>query len=425
MGEGGVNEIDEEGRRKESDVSVVGIVRGEEVGSAREGVRASKEFSGDMDHLQVEIGEVNKPARLGLAEIGKIFVVSEDLHREGGTMEVVTPRLQGVNNSEKFAIIDIIIPFGGGEGLRQVGAWVPVAVGIGLEEDGTRRMFGGICGDGEGGREVGEKKDGFGEEKAFEGVKGGLARRGPVPGEVLLGKVEEGASDIGVVGDKPMVEVGESKERTNISHLGWCRPVCDTVEFDGVHGQLAGFHDHSKVFHLVGGELAFLEFQVKVKLGHMLQNTFRAFLVEGGVGGINEEVVHIDNEPSFGDHIAEEVVHESLECCGGVGEPEEHHGRLEEPLMGDEGGFPLVSIFDPYVVISPADVELSENFSIPQFIYEVGDERKGIGVADGVFVDIAVVLAGAESSILLFDEEERGCLGGIGRADLSRGEVFI
>ena len=57
-------------------------------------------------------------------------------------------------------------------------------------------MFGGIRGDGEGGGEVREVKYGFGEEKAFEGVEGGLARRGPVPGEVLLGKVEEGASDV-------------------------------------------------------------------------------------------------------------------------------------------------------------------------------------------------------------------------------------
>ena len=56
--------------------------------------------------------------RLGLAEVGKIFVVGEDLYREGGTMEVVTPRLQGTNNGEKLAIIDIVISFGGGEGLR-------------------------------------------------------------------------------------------------------------------------------------------------------------------------------------------------------------------------------------------------------------------------------------------------------------------
>ena len=54
---------------------------------------------------------------MGLAEIGEVFVVGEDLHREGGAMEVVVPRFQGADDGEKFTIIDIIVAFGGGEGL--------------------------------------------------------------------------------------------------------------------------------------------------------------------------------------------------------------------------------------------------------------------------------------------------------------------
>ena len=114
-----------------------------------------------------------------------------------------------------------------------------------------------------------------------------------------------------------------------------------------------------------------------------------------------------------------------LEGGGGVGESKEHHGRFKEPLMGDEGSFSLVSVFDSYIVISPPDIKFGEDFSVSQFIYEVGDERKGVGVADGMFVDVAVILAGAKSSILLFDEEERRGLGGVGWAYLSRGEVFV
>ena len=164
---------------------------------------------------------------------------------------------------------------------------------------------------------------------------------------------------------------------------------------------------------------------MKVKFRHALENAFRTFLMEGGVGGVNKKIVHIDDEPSFGNHVAEGVVHEALEGGGRIGESEEHHRGFEESFVSDEGRLPLVAIFDSYVVVPPADVELSENFSISQFIYEVGDERKGVGIADGVFVDVAVILAGAESSIFLFDEEERGGLGGVGRADLSRGEVFV
>ena len=87
-------------------------------------------------------------------------------------------------------------------------------------------------------------------------------------------------------------------------------------------------------------------------------------LMEGGVGGIDEEVIHIDDKPSFSDHIAERVVHEPLKSGGGVGKPKEHDGRFEESLMGDEGCFPLVTILDPYVVVSPSHVEFSEDLGV-------------------------------------------------------------
>ena len=41
-----------------------------------------------------------------------------------------------------------------------------------------------------------------------------------------------------------------------------------------------------------------------------------------------------------------------------------------------------------------------------------------------MFVDVVVVLAGTESSIFLFDEEERRRLWQIGRIDPSGGKVF-
>ena len=158
---------------------------------------------------------------------------------------------------------------------------------------------------------------------------------------------------------------------------------------------------------------------MKVEFSRALWDALRAFFVEDGVGGVDEKVIHVDNEPSFGNHIAEGVVHEMLEGGGGVGEAEEHYGGFEEPLVGDEGGFPLVSVLDSHIVVSPPDIEFGEDLGVSQFVYEVGDERKGIGVSDGVFVDVAVVLARAKSSVLLFDEEEGRCLGRVGWADFS------
>jgi len=91
------------------------------------------------------------------------------------------------------------------------------------------------------------------------------------------------------------------------------------------------------------------------------------------IGGEDKEVVHIDNEPSFHNHISEGVVHEPLEGGGGVGEAKEHDSGFKETFMGDEGGLPLVSVFDADVVVAPSNIELGEDFGISEFIDEVGD----------------------------------------------------
>ena len=88
------------------------------------------------------------------------------------------------------------------------------------------------------------------------------------------------------------------------------------------------------------------------------------FFMEGGIRGVDEEIIHVDNEPSFGDHIAEGVVHETLEGSGGIGEAEEHYGRFEESFVSDEGRLPLMAVFNSYVVIPPPYVELGENHGI-------------------------------------------------------------
>ena len=44
---------------------------------------------------------------------------------------------------------------------------------------------------------------------------------------------------------------------------------------------------------------------------------------------------------------------------------------------------------------------------------------------NGVFIEILVVLAGVEVSILLFDKEEGGGLGRVGRVNFARFEIFI
>ena len=216
-----------------------------------------------------------------------------------------------------------------------------------------------------------------------------------------------------------MVEVGKAEEGPHVLDFGEGRPGSNAIELDRVHGKLTGFHDHSEVFDFRDIELALLKLQVKVKLSHALEDMMGSFGVGLGVRGGNEQVVYVDNKPSFSDHVPEGVVHKSLEHCQRVTKAEEHDHWFEESFVGDESHLPLVTIFDADVVVSPTNIELSEVVSVFQLVHEVGDERKEVGIVGGMFVEVMVVLAGAEFAIFLFDKEERGCLGGIRWTNLS------
>ena len=47
-------------------------------------------------------------------------MISENLHWEGGAMEIVLPRFRGMDDSQKFLVIDIIVLFCRGEQLGKI-----------------------------------------------------------------------------------------------------------------------------------------------------------------------------------------------------------------------------------------------------------------------------------------------------------------
>ena len=72
-------------------------------------------------------------------------MVGEDLDREGRSREVLSPCFKGVEDGEEFSVIDVVVTFGRGERLGEVGAWMPSAIGVGLEKYSSRGELGGIC----------------------------------------------------------------------------------------------------------------------------------------------------------------------------------------------------------------------------------------------------------------------------------------
>ena len=58
------------------------------------------------------------------------------------------------------------------------------------------------------------------------------------------------------------------------------------------------------------------------------------------------------------------MFYETLEGGRGVGETKEHDCRFKEAFVGDKGSFPLVSILDMDIVVSPSYIEFGEDFGI-------------------------------------------------------------
>ena len=67
----------------------------------------------------------------------------------------------------------------------------------------------------------------------------------------------------------------------------------------------------------------------------------------------------------------------------------------------------------------------SEDLGIFKFIDEVRNQGEGVCISDSMAVEVSVILARSEASILFLDKEERGSLGGFGWMDFPRVKVFV
>ena len=142
----GVNEVDKQGVREEDGQRIIGLV-GVEVWVAGEDVRSGEEATWDMDDLEVKVCEVEQPSCLStvkilcLTEVRQVLVICENLYRERGPVEIVSPGLQGTDDGEEFSVVDVVVAFCWDERLGEVGTGVPVAIGVSLEEDSTRGVL--------------------------------------------------------------------------------------------------------------------------------------------------------------------------------------------------------------------------------------------------------------------------------------------
>ena len=61
----------------------------------------------------------------------------------------------------------------------------------------------------------------------------------------------------------------------------------------------------------------------------MLENAFGTFMVGFLVWGENEEIIHVNDKPSFSDHVMQGIIHETLEYGREVGEAKGHNCKVK------------------------------------------------------------------------------------------------
>src|SRR6266702_3666439 len=123
------------------------------------------------------------------------------------------------------------------------------------------------------------------------------------------------------------------------------------------------------------------------------------------------DVVHVNSDCGperfvFKNDITIDEVHHRLESRWGVGETEIHHGRFKKPVSGFEGCLVFVPFADTDVIVSPSYIEFCVDVCVAQIAYKIGDEGKGVLIADCYCIDLSIVLNRSEFSILFANEEK-------------------
>ena len=105
------------------------------------------------------------------------------------------------------------------------------------------------------------------------------------------------------------------------------------------------------------------------------------------------QIIHVYLEPSFSDHISENVIHECLKSGRGIAKPKKHDSGFKEAERSDERCFPLVFLSDANVVISPSNIKLGEQCGVFHVIDQFRDEGERIPIANSVGIEVSVILA--------------------------------
>ncbi len=98
--------------------------------------------------------------------------------------------------------------------------------------------------------------------------------------------------------------------------------------------------------------------------------------------GEDQNIVEVYRDLSFGNEVAEDVIHHPLKRGGRVREAKEHDGGFKQSTVGAKHCFLFVGFLDSDVVVSPTNVKLCEVFGTSELVDKLQNEGKRVSVFD-------------------------------------------
>ncbi|KIO02106.1 hypothetical protein M404DRAFT_148495 [Pisolithus tinctorius Marx 270] len=183
-----------------------------------------------------------------------------------------------------------------------------------------------------------------GAEGILQVEESGAALLRKVPRSTLSREASEWNDDVGVVINESSIEICETKERLDVSHLLWLRPVVDCLDLLSRHGETGGRKDITEVLDGVRVKLALLWLGIKTMLLKVAEYLFYMFTVR----------LH---------HVCKDAIDELLESRRRVSQTEWHYLPLVRTITSAECRFPFISICYADQMIGMAEINLGVDFS--------------------------------------------------------------
>ncbi|KIO01164.1 hypothetical protein M404DRAFT_150664, partial [Pisolithus tinctorius Marx 270] len=170
-----------------------------------------------------------------------------------------------------------------------------------------------------------------------------------VPRSTLLCEASEWNDDVGVVINESSVEICKTKERLDVSHLLWLRPVADCLNLLSRHGETGGRKNITEVLDRVRVKLTLLWFGIKTMLSKVAEYLFYMFMV------------YHDTDI---ERVCKDAIDKSLEGHRCVSQTKWHYLPLVRTITSAECHFPFISVCDADQMIGMGKVDLGIDFSM-------------------------------------------------------------